>query len=124
MSSFAQLDENNIVTRVIAIEQDLIDTGLWGEPSSFIQTSYNTLAGRHLLGGTPLRKNYAGIGYTYDPVRDAFIPPKPFNSWILNEDTCQWDSPVPYPSDITKDYEWNEDTLSWVEYVEPTEITE
>ena len=115
MSSFAQLDENNIVTRVIAIEQDLIDTGLWGEPSSFVQTSYNTLAGRHLLGGTPLRKNYAGIGYTYDPVRDAFIPPKPFKSWILNEDTCQWDSPVPYPSDITKDYEWNEDTLSWIE---------
>lgn len=115
MSHFAQLDENNIVTRVIAIEQDLIDTGLWGDPSSFVQTSYNTLAGQHRLGGTPLRKNFAGIGYTYDSVRDAFIPPKPpYESWTLNEDTCQWDSPVPYPND-NKDYSWDEVTLSWIE---------
>ena len=115
MSHFAQLDENNIVTRVIAIEQELIDTGLWGEPSSFVQTSYNTLAGQHRLGGTPLRKNFAGIGYTYDSVRDAFIPPKPFESWSLNENTCQWDSPVPYPSDDSKDYEWNESQQRWIE---------
>jgi len=117
MSHFAQLDENNVVVRVLAIEQDVINTGLFGEPSSFVQTSYNTFAGQHRLGGTPLRKNYAGIGYTYDPVRDAFIPPKPkeFGSWILNEDTCHWESPFPYPLDDTKDYSWDEDTLSWIE---------
>jgi hypothetical protein len=70
--------------------------------------------GKHLLGGTPLRKNYAGIGYSYDPVRDAFIPPKPFNSWILNEDTCIWEPPIPYPTD-DKLYSWNEETQSWEE---------
>ena len=116
MSHFAQIDENNIVTRVLVIEQDVVDTGLFGEPSSFVQTSYNTRGGVHLLGGTPLRKNYAGIGYTYDLGRDAFIPPKPFNSWILNEDTCFWDAPVAMPTD-GKDYNWDEDTLSWVEIV-------
>jgi hypothetical protein len=114
MSHFAQLDENNIVTRVLVIEQDVIDTGLFGDPNSFVQTSYNTQSGVHKLGGTPLRKNYAGIGYTYDKVRDAFIPPKPFNSWILNESTGQWDSPVTMPID-GKSYSWNEDTISWVE---------
>jgi hypothetical protein len=119
MSHFAQIDENNVVVRVLAIEQDVINTGLFGEPSSFIQTSYNTFAGQHRLGGIPLRKNYAGIGYTYDRIRDAFISPKPeFESWTLNEDTCHWESPVPYPSDDTKDYSWNEETLSWVEYTE------
>jgi hypothetical protein len=114
MSHFAQIDENNIVTQVLVIEQDVIDTGLFGEPSSFIQTSYNTYAGEHKLGGTPLRKNYAGIGYTYDSERDAFIPPKMFNSWVLNEDTCLWGSPIPMPSD-GKPYVWNEATTSWVE---------
>jgi hypothetical protein len=114
MSHFAQIDENNIVTRVIVIDQETVDTGLFGELSSFVQTSYNTRGGVHTLGGTPLRKNYAGIGYTYDTVRDAFIPPKPFNSWTLNESTCWWDSPVVMPDD-GKEYTWNEDTLSWVE---------
>ena len=114
MSSFAQLDENNVVTRVIAIEQDLIDTGLWGEPSSFIQTSYNTLAGRHLLGGTPLRKNYAGIGYIYDSTRDAFYEPQPYPSWTLNEDSCIWEPPTPMPID-GKPYQWDENTTNWVE---------
>jgi hypothetical protein len=76
------------------------------------QTSYNTKGGVNLLGGTPLRKNYAGIGYTYDEDRDAFIPPKPFNSWILNEDTCIWESPIPYPQDNNK-YNWNEQNQSW-----------
>ena len=114
MAHFAQIDENNIVTRVLVIEQDVVDTGLFGEPSSFVQTSYNTHGGVHRLGGTPLRKNYAGIGYTYDSVRDAFIPPKPFNSWVLNETTCQWDSPVLMPTD-DKMYLWDENTLSWVE---------
>ena len=113
MAHFAQIDSNNIVTQVLVIEQDVVDTGLFGEPSSFVQTSYNTHGGVHLLGGTPLRKNYAGIGYTYDLGRDAFIPSKPFNSWILNEDTCQWDSPVAMPTD-GKEYTWDEDTLSWI----------
>ena len=117
MAHFAQIDENNIVTRVLVIEQDVVDTGLFGEPSSFVQTSYNTHGGVHKLGGTPLRKNYAGIGYTYDSVRDAFIPPKPFNSWVLNEDTCQWNSPVTMPTD-EKRYTWDEDTVNWIEVTE------
>ena len=120
MAHFAQLDENNIVTRVLVIEQDAIDTGLFGEPSSFIQTSYNTQGGVHRLGGTPLRKNYASIGYTYDSVRDAFIPPQPFKSWLLDEETCQWDAPTARPTD-GKIYDWNEETLSWVEFVPPEE---
>jgi hypothetical protein len=114
MSHFAQIDENNIVTRVLVIEQDVVDSGLFGEPSTFIQTSYNTQGGEHKLGGTPLRKNYAGIGYTYDSGRDAFIPPKPFNSWVLNESTCLWDAPTAMPTD-GKLYSWDEDTTSWVE---------
>lgn len=114
MSHFAQIDKNNIVTQVIVVEQDVIDTGLFGDPKLWIQTSYNTYGGVHLLGGTPLRKNFAGIGSSYDPDRDAFIPIKIFDSWILNEDTCQWDPPVPYPTD-SKLYEWDEDTISWVE---------
>lgn len=117
MSHFAQIDENNIVIRVLVIEQDVVDTGLFGDPSSFVQTSYNTHAGIHRLGGKPLRKNYAGIGYTYDSVRDAFIPPKTFNSWILNENTCQWEAPVNMPTD-GKSYDWNEQTLSWIEMAE------
>lgn len=118
MSHFAQIDENNIVTQVIVIEQDVVDTGLFGNPASWIQTSYNTSGGVHKLGGTPLRKNYAGIGYTYDSTRDAFIPPKPYNSWTLNEDTCLWDAPTPMPTD-GKPYLWDEDTTSWVEITRP-----
>jgi hypothetical protein len=114
MSHFAQIDGNNIVTQVLVIEQDVVDTGLFGEPSSFIQTSYNTQGGVHKLGGTPLRKNYAGIGYTYDRSRDAFIPPKPFNSWVLNESTCLYDAPTQMPTD-DKRYSWDENTVSWVE---------
>lgn len=117
MAHFAQIDENNIVTRVLVIEQDMVDTGLFGNPSSFVQTSYNTYGGEHRLGGTPLRKNYAGIGYTYDTVRDAFISPKTFNSWTLNENTCQWEPPVTYPTD-GKLYDWDEKTLSWIEFTE------
>jgi hypothetical protein len=118
MAHFAQIDENNIVTRVLVIEQDVVDSGLFGEPSTWVQTSYNTIGGVHTLGGTPLRKNYAGIGYTYDSVRDAFIPPKPYASWTLVEDTCQWQAPVPM-NDDGKLYTWNEDTLSWVEVTLP-----
>lgn len=115
MSHFAQVI-NGTVIRVIVAEQDVIDTGIFG--SGFIQTSYNTVGGVHLLGGTPLRKNYAGVGFTYDETRDAFIPLKPFASWILNEDTCLWDAPIAYPSD-GKLYEWNESTTAWVEAVSP-----
>lgn len=114
MSHFAQIDENNIVTQVLVIEQDVIDTGLFGTPSSFVQTSYNTQGGVHKTGGIPLRKNYAGIGYTYDSVRDAFIPPKPFASWVLNEDTCQYVAPVAMPTD-DKMYTWDEVILNWLE---------
>jgi|688.fasta_scaffold01024_2 hypothetical protein len=118
MSHFAQIDENNIVTQVIVIEQDVVDTGLFGDPNSWIQTSYNTSGGVHTQGGTPLRKNYAGIGYTYDSTRDAFIPPQPFNSWVLNEDTCLYEAPTPMPDD-GKMYSWDEDTTSWVEIITP-----
>jgi hypothetical protein len=115
MSHFARIDENNRVIEVLVIEQDQVDTGLFGDPATFIQTSYNTHAGVHLLGGTPLRKNYAGIGFTYDSVRDAFIPPKPpYDSWLINENTCQWMAPVAYPDD-GKSYNWDEATISWVE---------
>ena len=113
MAHFAQIDENNIVINVLVIEQDMVDTGLFGEPSKWIQTSYNTYGGIHTLGGTPLRKNYAGIGYTYDVSRDAFIPPKPFASWVLNETTANWDAPVPMPTD-GKMYRWDEETIQWV----------
>jgi len=113
MSHFAKV-ENGIVTQVIVIEQDVVDTGLFGDPASWIQTSYNTSGGAHATGGTPLRKNYAGIGYTYDRTRDAFIPPQPFSSWTLDENTCLWQAPVAYPTD-GKHYAWNEATVSWQE---------
>ena len=112
MSHFAKVIDG-IVTEVLVIEQDVIDTGLFGDPALFVQTSYNTRGGQH-PEGRPLRKNYAGIGYTYDAVRDAFIPPQPFASWALNEDTCLWECPIAYPDD-GKVYIWDEDTMSWVE---------
>ena len=115
MSHFAQIDLNNIVTRVLVIDQDVINTGMFGDPESWIQTSYNTVGGIHTLGGTPLRKNYAGIGYSYNVLRDAFIPPKPFLSWILNETTCLWEAPVPIPVEQGKIFGWNEETRSWIE---------
>lgn len=120
MAHFAQIDDNGIVIQVLVIEQDMVNTGLWGDPNKWIQTSYNTQAGVHRQGGTPLRKNYAGIGYTYDRERDAFLPPKPFNSWILNEDSCTWDPPTPHPDD-SKVYRWDEDHLIWeeVEMLDP-----
>jgi hypothetical protein len=110
MSHFAKVIDG-IVTEVLVIDQDVIDTGMFGEPSLWVQTSYNTRGGQH-PEGRPLRKNYAGIGYTYDEERDAFIPPQPFPSWTLNEDTCLWDAPTPYPDD-NKRYYWNEDILEW-----------
>jgi len=113
MSHFAQINEDGIVTRVLVVEQETIDAGFLGDPTTFIQTSYNTIGGQHLLGGTPLRKNYAGIGFIYDRGRDAFYEPRPFPSWTLNEDTCLWEPPVPAPSDGNR-YEWVEPLLSWI----------
>lgn len=110
MSHFAKV-ENGIVTQVIVAEQDVIDSGLFG--MGWIQTSYNTFAGQH-PEGKPLRKNFAGVGFSYDINRDAFIPPKPFNSWILDEATCLWKAPVDMPND-NKMYTWDENIINWVE---------
>jgi len=112
MSHFAKVIDG-IVTEVLVIEQDVIDTGMFGDPSLFVQTSYNTYGGQH-PEGRPLRKNYAGVGDTYDAERDAFYAPQPFASWTLNEDTCLWTAPTPYPDD-GKLYTWDEATLAWVE---------
>ncbi len=113
---------SNTVTQVIVAESEFFETFVDSSPGAWIQTSYNTSGGVHYDSNTgepsldqtkALRKNYAGIGYTYDSIRDAFIPPKPFASWILNENTCLWDPPVPYPSD-EEHYIWNEETQAWV----------
>jgi hypothetical protein len=109
MANYAKI-ENDLVVQVIVAEQDYIDT-LDGE---WVQTSYNTQGGEHKLGGTPVRKNYAGIGYSYDRVNDAFIPPKPFASWTLNQDTYLWEAPTSCPDD-GKGYGWDETTTSWIE---------
>ena len=110
MAHFAKVN-NGIVEQVIVAEPEFFDTFVDSSPGQWIQTSYNTHGGQH-PEGRPLRKNYAGIGYTYDSERDAFIPPKPYNSWILNETTCLWEAPVPYPTDDST-YDWNEDTQGW-----------
>ena len=116
MAHYAKVSDG-LVTQVIVAEAEFFDTFVDSSPGEWIKTSYNTSGGVHSDGGTPLRKNYAGVGFTYDSRRDAFIAPQPYPSWILNEDTCQWDSPVPYPTDGLM-YEWDEDTTSWVETVE------
>jgi hypothetical protein len=126
MASFAKIGLNNKVIEVLSVVNEVLHdsngieredigidflTKLTGYPL-WVQTSYNTFGGVHNNGGTPLRKNHAGIGYTYDEDRDAFIPKKPYNSWILNESTCLWESPIPYPQDNNK-YNWNEQNQSW-----------
>lgn len=120
MAHFAELGENNVVLRVIVVaDKDTQDT--YGVEQEEIGVEFC----RNLLGGTwkktsynnKIRKNYAGVGFTYDSVRDAFIPPKTYESWILNEDTCRWEPPVPYPSD-GKNYYWDESTTTWVEITE------
>lgn len=112
MAHFAKIIDG-VVEQVIVAEQEYINTldGVW------VQTSYNTYGGVHRLGGTPLRKNYAGIGYTYDSQRDAFIPPQPFPSWVLDGQTCVWQAPVAYPND-GNNYLWDENTGSWAENTE------
>ena len=111
MSHFAHVI-NGIVDKVIVADQTYIDN-LAPTPGTWIQTSYNTQAGVNSTGGTALRKNFAGPGYTYDATRDAFIPPRPFPSWQLNETTCLWNPPTPAPSD-NHIYQWNEATTSWI----------
>lgn len=111
MAHFAKV-QNGIVKRVIVADQDFIDSYIDHEPGKWIQTSYNTLGGQHLLGGTPLRKNFAGVGFTYDETKDAFIPPQPYPSWTLDDETCLWNPPIEYPSDDNK-YKWNETNQQW-----------
>jgi hypothetical protein len=121
MAHFVKLGIGNKVVQGVVVHNDIATSeqagvdflnNLYGTNDVWKQTSYNTLKGNHLLGGTPFRKNYAGIGFKYDQTRDAFIPPKPFNSWILNETTCDWEAPVAIPNDGQK-YIWNETTKSW-----------
>lgn len=118
MAHYAFLDENYVVTEVIVgrDESNFDWERHYGDIRGQLckRTSYNTSGGVHLGGGTPFRKNYAGIGYTYDPQLDAFIPPKPFASWILDETTCLWAPPTPMPTD-GKMYSWDENTLAWTE---------
>ena len=114
MAHFAEIDKNGIVLRVIVAEQDFIDTGLVGDPANWIQTSYNTDEGVHKEGGTPLRKNYAGKGYKYDADRDAFIPPRYYPSWVLDEEKCVYVAPVEKPKDVGHS-EWNEAAGKWID---------
>jgi len=115
MSHFAKVVDG-IVTQVIVAELEFFQTFVDSSPGEWIQTSYNTHGGQH-PEGRPLRKNYAGIGYSYDRTKDAFIPPKPFASWVLNNDTCLWGAPTPMPTD-GKPYTWDEATTSWKELTE------
>ena len=121
MAHFAKLGVGNIVERVAVVSNDIATTeqagmnflnNLYNTRDVWKQTSYNTQGGVHMLGGTPFRKNYASKGYTYDQEKDAFIPPKPYASWTLNESTCLWDPPVDYPDDGNR-YDWNETTKQW-----------
>jgi hypothetical protein len=119
MAHFAKLDSNNIVTFVTVGRDE--DDGKEAELTArtgdvYKQTSYNTQGGVHLLGGTPFRKNYAGIGYSYDPDRDAFIPPKPYESWLLDENTCLWNPPIPMPQN-GRLYFWDESNKIWQVYL-------
>jgi len=127
MAYFAKLGTGNIVEQVISINNSVITdnngieqeqlgidfiNNLYNTNDNWKQTSYNTNGGIHSLGGVPFRKNYAGIGYIYDSNRNAFIPQKPFNSWVLNESSCQWEAPIARPQD-DNNYKWNESTLTW-----------
>ena len=121
MAHFAKLGIGNIVERVEVVANDIATTeqagvdflnNLYGTNDIWKQTSYNTIGGEHKTDGTPFRKNYAGIGFKYDQTRDAFIPPKPYPSWTLNETTCLWECPVAYPTDGQR-YTWNETNQTW-----------
>jgi len=121
MAHFAKINFENIVEKVEVVANDIATTeqagvdflnNFYNTNDNWKKTSYNTRGGVHLLGGTAFRKNYAGVGYTYDESKDAFIPPKPSATWILNEATCIWEPPVPYPNDGQR-YQWNENTQNW-----------
>jgi len=121
MAHFAKLGIGNIVEKIEVVSNDVATTeqagvdflnNLYNTRDVWKQTSYNTKGGEHILSGTPFRKNYAGIGWKYDQTRDAFIPPKTFNSWVLNETTCLWDPPVVKPDD-GQQYTWNEENQTW-----------
>ena len=121
MAHFAKLGKGNKVLTVTVVHNDVAPTeqagrdflnNVYNTNDNWFQTSYNTYGGVHKLGGTPFRKNYAGIGYKYDQTKDAFIPPKPYNSWTLNEETCQWEAPIALP-DTENRYNWNEETQQW-----------
>ena len=123
MAHFCKLGTGNIVEKVVKVSNEIATTeeagadflnNLYNTRDIWKQTSYNTFGGIHKLDGTPFRKNYAGIGYTYDESRNAFIPPKIYNSWILNEETCLWEAPIEYPDD-DKIYNWNETNQTWEE---------
>jgi len=123
MAHFAKIGVGSKVEIVVVVDNSIATTEqagvdflqqLYNSKDTWKQTSYNTNKGEHKLGGTPLRKNYAGVGNSYDSVRDAFIAPKPYPSWTLNESTCGWDAPVTYPDD-GKDYIWDESTTNWKE---------
>jgi len=130
MAHFAKINTDNIVVSVVTVNNSelLIDgeeneqkginflNSLYNTNYNWKKTSYNTFGGAHLNGGTPFRKNFAGLGFTYDSGRDAFYPPKPFNSWSLNETTCLWEAPVSIPEDDDKKYRWNEENQSWDEF--------
>ena len=111
MAHFAKVLDGKVV-QVIVAEPKFFETFIDTSPGEWVQTSYNTYGGQHLLGGTPLRKNFASIGFTYDRNKDAFIPPKLFPSWLLNETTCLWEAPIPMPNDGLE-YEWNEAGQLW-----------
>ena len=121
MAHFAKLGTGNIVEKVEVVSNDIATSeqagveflnNLYKTRDVWKQTSYNTLGGEHLLDGTPFRKNFASVGMSYDQQRDAFIPIQPYNSWILNENTCQWEAPVTYPDD-GENYTWNETSKTW-----------
>jgi hypothetical protein len=115
MAHFAKVVDGK-VSQVIVAEPEFFDTFVDSSPGAWIQTSYNTIGGKHTQGGTPLRGNYAGIGYTYDQANDVFYAPKPFASWTLNNTTWTWEAPVAYPAD-GKLYSWDEAATNWVEVV-------
>ena len=126
MGHFAKINNDDVVVQVIVAEQDVIDSGAFGDPSEWIKGSYNTQMGIHWKPDVypqepsedqskAFRKNYPGLGYTYDRVRDAFIPPKKYDSWVLNEFSCVWEPPTPRPDDTENGYyDWDETTTSWV----------
>lgn len=120
MAHFAEIDGNGVVLRVLVTDNNKPNEGYdWLVErlgGTWIKTSYNTRAGVHIKGGTPLRKNFAGIGYTYDEALDAFIPPKPYESWVLDQETGLWEAPTPYPTDGVV-YKWDEATTDWVPLV-------